>query len=65
MRYLYLVVGIIGLILASYGFCVTVDESNEEQKSKTAWKTLYLLIGLILMVLGLLLYGVPHFFSSS
>jgi len=63
MQYLFLVIGIFGLILAGYGFWTTVDQSHTEKKS--AWRPLLLLVGIGLMVLGLLLYGVPNFFSSN
>jgi uncharacterized membrane protein len=63
MRYLFLVLGIIGLILTSYGFWITVDETGTEKKS--GWKPLLLMLGILLMILGLLLYGVPNFFSST
>ena len=61
MRYFYLLVAVIGIILASYGFSGAIDD---RVKNGTL-RAFLLLIGIILMALGLLLYGVPHFFSSS
>ena len=63
MRYLFLFIGMIGLILTSYGFWVSIDQTNPD---KTAfWKPGMLLVGIILMIFGLLLYGVPDFFKVS
>ena len=61
MRYLYLVLAVIGIILASYGFGGAIDD---RVKNGTL-RAFLLLIGVICMAMGLLLYGVPHFFSSS
>ena len=61
MRYFYLVIAVIGIILASYGFSGAIDE----RVKNGTFRAILLLIGIILMALGLLLYGVPHFFSAS
>ena len=61
MRYLYLVLAVIGIILASYGFSGAIDNRIKNG----TFRALLMLIGIICMALGLLLYGVPHFFSAS
>ncbi|MCX7918869.1 MAG: hypothetical protein N3A72_04520 [bacterium] len=60
MRYLFLIIAIAGFSLTSYGFWFAVDEMAFGKKSK--WKPLTLLVGIVLMIFGLLLYGVPNFF---
>ncbi|MFB3896530.1 MAG: hypothetical protein ACE14V_09535 [bacterium] len=62
MQIIYLILMLVGFGLTSYGFWLVVDEIQTEKKS--VWKSFCLLIGLIGMVFGILLYGVPHFFSS-
>jgi hypothetical protein len=62
MRLFYLIFIIIGFGLTSYGFWVVVNETQNEKKA--VWKPICLLIGIMVMVFGLLLYGVPNFFSS-
>lgn len=60
LRYLYLLLAIIGIILASYGFSGVIDDRNKQGILRAG----LLLLGIILLGLGLLLYGAPHFFSS-
>jgi hypothetical protein len=62
MQIVYLILSLIGFGLTSYGFWLVFSGPQNEQKS--VWKSLCLLIGIIIMVFGILLFGVPHFFSS-
>ena len=60
MRYFYLMIAVLGIIMASYGFSGAIDDRIKNG----TFRAFLLLLGIILMALGLLLYGVPHFFSS-
>jgi hypothetical protein len=61
MKDIYIVMTILGIVLASYGFSGAIDDRIKNG----TFRAFLLLIGIIIMALGLLLYGVPHFFSGS
>lgn len=61
MRFFYLLIGIIGVILTIYGFNGIIDPRIK----KNSLRAFLMLIGILMMIFGLLLYGVPHFFSSE
>lgn len=62
MRIVYLLLSIIGFGLTSYGYWLIINDVQNEKKA--VWKSILLVIGIILMIFGILLYGVPIFFSS-
>lgn len=61
MRLFYLLIGIIGVILAIYGFNGIIDPRIK----KNNLRAFIMLIGILMMIFGLLLYGVPNFFSGE
>lgn len=61
MKYLYVIMTIIGIILASYGFSGAIDDRIKNG----TFRAFLLLIGIIIMALGLLLFGAPHFFTGN
>ncbi len=61
MKYIYIVMTVLGVILASYGFSGAIDDRIKNG----TFRAFLLLIGIIIMTLGLLLYGVPHFFTGN
>jgi sulfite exporter TauE/SafE len=61
VKIVYVVMVIIGITLASYGFEAAINEKI----SNATLRSILMLVGIILMAMGLLLFGDPHFFSAA
>jgi hypothetical protein len=62
MQFVYMLAILIGFGLTGYGYWIVMKDM--QIKKKAVWKSLIFLFGLIIMLFGILLYGVPNFFSS-
>jgi hypothetical protein len=60
MKIFFLLMIIAGVASASYGFSAAIDP----KASRPLLRSILFLGGIICMGLGILLYHVPHFFSS-